>query len=357
MDLLKKTNFQHSRKKTINRFFFVVYVNKETSDNVTFMDACRKLTNLIVRVSFSRVNIIGKYKYLCKGMLNPEYIIQQLHHADFLVCVLNQVDGTLAGYTFGNLYINDTYSRQISLRYSMPLRWAAFYIKVLCGHSLFKGPGPVLMNFLKCLTYYISLLEPTKNGFMLDSIDTKDTIAFYQSNGVIPFIDQPILPDVDMNESLDINPNLFRFWVLPPYKKMKPILKQFKKYDIKFKVNPREREGLELEEPNTPPPVPSLQEIHKLVSHSDLKKSPTGWSSYIPEQFLKPFVPLFSSKRRAHKSPTPLSVSVSPILHSPSLSSYGTPEPSPVERRTKKRYSLRSRSKSRSRSAKRIRTF
>ena len=257
---------------------------------------------------------------------------------------MNQVDGTLAGYTFGYLYLHGKgYEKQVSSREIRMIDWVCISIDVLCGHSLLKGPGPVLMNFVKCLTYYIYQLQPNKHGFILNSIEDDSTLDFYEKNDILPLF--PSLP-ADDDPSVDFDPLLFRYWNIPPSKDMKNILRQFRKYDIKFKVNPEIDEGLYLEEPDVKYPVPLIDEISELVAHSELKKSPSGWVEYMPRVISETFFPSpefkprFSHTRRVHKSATPLSLSVSPTsIHSPSTTSIAATKRKPHKISTK--HSLR----------------
>ena len=177
----------HTENKNVkNRYFLVLFVKNNIDSD--FVRSCEKIIDNIIYIpnfkNFSFQNI----KHLCivngKGV-DHEYIQKQLNRSNFIICLMNHYDYSLAGFIYGKT--------------NRPIKydWSCLYISVLCGHQHMKGIGYQFINIIKLIVIENNKINHNKNGFVLDSINNPNTLQFYDKQNILP-----ISPD---------NP-LHRFW-------------------------------------------------------------------------------------------------------------------------------------------------
>jgi len=297
-------DFKGSLGETTNRFFIVIYTTSHNFHNPVFMDAVNKMTPYVLEQDFNKISLSNALSYLCHDKLNDEYILEKIEDADFLVCLMNQEDGTIAGFMYGRLFLDKIF--QYYGKYFLP--WVLFEIDILCGHSLLKGPGIIMMNFLKCFTYYLSIFNlrhstpKEKSGFVLYSDDNEKAVRYYDRSGVNI-----------LNKSI----HDLRFWKIPPYPIMKKELSIYIKSN--FMLVSGDKHELPLLSPRkykyNSPRIPKKEEIKLLVKNSQYKGSKT--------------FKLLHRRTKRNKSLTPLGLSYESSIHTPgSLKKMHTPKTS-----------------------------
>ncbi len=167
-------------KKVKNRYFLVLFVKNNIDSE--FIQSCEKIIDNIIFIPNFNNFIFQNIQNLCivdgKGV-DHDYIQKQLNRSNFILCLMNHYDYSLAGFVYGKT--------------NKPYDWSALYISVLCGHQYMKGIGYQFINIIKLIVIEINKINHNKNGFVLDSINNPNTLQFYDKQDILPLSpDKPL---------------------------------------------------------------------------------------------------------------------------------------------------------------------
>lgn len=166
-----------TQTKTVrNKYFIVIFIKTKVED--AFIDACRTVfSNIIILDNFKNITLESAAQHLCSvdgSGVSKDYIIKYLNKNNFLICLMNHDDYSLAGFAYG--------SANSPVKYD----WSSFYVNVLCAHNHLKAVGYTLTCILKLMAIEVHKKTRAKTGFVLDSIDGANTIAFYNTQDILP---------------------------------------------------------------------------------------------------------------------------------------------------------------------------
>lgn len=183
---------QTTKTKSVKNRYFVAFFLKSNVGHV-FIDACRKISNIVVLLDdLNKLSLQDTVYNVCgssDGGVSEDYILKYFKLSNFLICLMNHEDYSIAGFVYGH----SVYKQGKPNKYN----WLAFEIEVLCGHNSMKKVGFQLSNILKLLVVEIHKVEKKINGFTLHSVNVPSTLAFYDRQEIVP---------------LDISQPLERFW-------------------------------------------------------------------------------------------------------------------------------------------------
>lgn len=167
-------------KKVKNRYFLVLFVKNNIDSE--FIRSCEKIIDNIIFIPNFNNFIFQNIQNLCivdgRGV-DHDYIQKQLNRSNFILCLMNHYDFSLAGFVYGKT--------------NKPYDWSSLYISVLCGHQYMKGIGYQFINIIKLIVIEINKINPNKNGFVLDSINNPNTLQFYDKQDILPLSpDKPL---------------------------------------------------------------------------------------------------------------------------------------------------------------------
>jgi len=207
-------HLQPTQSKMVkNKYFIVPFIKRKTEP--LFINACAAIfNNTVLLENFKNISLRDTTKHLCtvKGTgVDEDYIVDNLNRNQFLICLMNHDDYSLAGFVYGK--VNDPH------KYT----WSAFYINVLCAHNNLKAIGFTLVNILKLLSIEINKNDPSKIGFTLDSVDSPNTIDFYNKQDILP---------------LSSKSNLLRGWKLDPSINIeRSLIQKITRIEVKKRAN------------------------------------------------------------------------------------------------------------------------
>ena len=238
--------FIPSLSDTPNDFFIIIYVTQETFDTQSyFMTACSKLTDTVSVCDFKKIHLEKTNEFMCKE-LGEGYINSHVKHADYFICLMNKSNSSLAGFLYGNIFINKDFVIYGLRQVINP--WVLLNIDVLCGHELLKGVGFVLILFVKCLTCYIvetikenelqrlkeGLPPINKTGFVLESVPDVNTQKFYERNEIKQLSGRPF--------NFVLHP---RYWNVPDdIDKISELIHSLNHSKIKLKKSSTEKQDM-----------------------------------------------------------------------------------------------------------------
>ena len=169
--ILNNTKTKHVK----NRYFVVLFVKNNIDGD--FINSCEKIINNIIYLPNFKNILFQDIQHLCivdgKGV-DHEYIQKHLERSNFILCLMNHFDYSLAGFVYGKSNKPDKY------------KWSSLYVSVLCGHNYMKGIGYQFMNILKLIVIELNKINSNKNGFVLDSINNPNTLDFYDKQDILP---------------------------------------------------------------------------------------------------------------------------------------------------------------------------
>lgn len=183
---------QTTKTRTSKNRYFIAFFLKSNIGEV-FINSCRQISNIVVLLDdLNKLSLQDAVSNVClsrDGGVDEEHIIKYFKQSNFLICLMNHDDYSIAGFTYGHSVYKPNKPNK--------LNWMAFEVEILCGHNQMKSVGYNLTNILKLIVLEINKTNPKIIGFILTSVKVPSTLQFYDRQEIIP-----------MNKS---NP-LKRFW-------------------------------------------------------------------------------------------------------------------------------------------------
>ena len=176
---------KQSLSNSVNQYSIVIFLKNGIEPGIE--EICRRVAKKVRVIDFNLIKL-ETTKYICQKNnvtgVDLGFKNRELPKSNYLMLVMNERNGRISGMTFGDIYLNEIYSK-FNVNIAGFNESVGVYVDVFCGHDIITGSGSLLMRSLKYLTNYIYDANRVKTKLILFSVRTQSTQEFYQYQGIL----------------------------------------------------------------------------------------------------------------------------------------------------------------------------